>query len=267
VEALQVIRVDVSNIWLDGKLVSIDQDWNNRFEKTLIRLAQNGNRIIACAIFQLPGNKFPDNFIFSSEKVNYPQSGYTFLGLLALEDPPKEGVKEAITKIKAAGIKVLMITGDNPVTAESVSRKVSLITNDDVIHITSVDQLPISLPQDGKSISLSGSVIKHLSDLDWVHILNYDEIIFARTLPAHKLEIVKRAQSLGHIVAVTGDGVNDSSALKRADLGIAMNKTGSDISKDSARMILLDDNFASTCRGIQEGLLIHKSRSINIYQS
>jgi sodium/potassium-transporting ATPase subunit alpha len=252
---------------MDGKLVAIDQDWNMRFEKILIRLTQNGSRIIACAIFQLPGNKFPDNFTFSSEKVNFPQSGYTFLGLVGLEDPPKEGVKEAITKIKAAGIKVLMITGDNPLTAEGVSRKVSLITNDDMIHVSSADQLPISLPQDAKSIIINGSVIKNLSDLDWVYILNYEEIIFARTLPAHKLEIVKRAQSLGHIVAVTGDGVNDSSALKRADLGIAMNKTGSDISKDSARMILLDDNFASTCRGIQEGFLIHKRRSIDIHQS
>ena len=86
-----------------------------------------------------------------------------------------------------------------------------------------------------------------------MNILLYDEIIFYRTLASQKLEIVSRAQSLGHIVAVTGDGFNDSPALKKADIGIAMNKSGSDISKESAGMILLDDNFASTVSGIQEG--------------
>lgn len=100
---------------------------------------------------------------------------------------------------------------------------------------------------------ISGAVVEEMTDKDWAHTFCYDEIIFARTLPSHKLDIVRYAQALGHIVAVTGDGVNDSAALKQADLGISMNKTGSDISKESARMILLDDNFTSTVKGIQEG--------------
>lgn len=219
----------------------------------MTQFAGNGSRTIGCAIFQLPGSKFPDNYIFNMEKKNYPESGYTFLGLLGLEDPPKKGVDIAIEKIRSAGIKVVMITGDNALTAEAVSRRVNLVTNYDTTYIKTSDQLPIIPPETNQAIVLHGSVLKHLSDLDWVHVLNYDEIIFARTLPAHKLEIVRRAQSLGHIVAVTGDGVNDSSALKKADLGIAMNKTGSDVSKESARMILLDDNFATTYKGIQEG--------------
>jgi sodium/potassium-transporting ATPase subunit alpha len=97
-------------------------------------------------------------------------------------------------------------------------------------------------------------VIQHLTDEDWLNVLLHDEIIFARTLAVQKLEIVARAQSLGHIVAVTGDGFNDSPALKKADIGIAMNISGSDISKDSAGIILLDDNFASTADGIYEGI-------------
>lgn len=106
------------------------------------------------------------------------------------------------------------------------------------------------------AIVIHGERIDTLRESDWDNIFSKDEIIFARTSPKHKLEIVKRAQGLGHIVGVTGDGVNDSPALKKADLGIAMNQSGSDASKEAAAMILLDDNFASTINGIAEGRLI-----------
>lgn len=103
------------------------------------------------------------------------------------------------------------------------------------------------------SIVIHGEVIDKLTDDDWDRILTKQEIIFARTSPKHKLQIVKRLQAIGHIVGVTGDGVNDSPALKKADLGISMNISGSDVSKEAAAMILLDDNFASTVYGIMEG--------------
>ncbi|KAF9431616.1 hypothetical protein BGZ76_000074, partial [Entomortierella beljakovae] len=106
------------------------------------------------------------------------------------------------------------------------------------------------------AVVIHGEQIDALTDMDWDMILSKPEIIFARTSPKHKLQIVKRAQALGHIVGVTGDGVNDSPALKKADLGIAMNISGSDVSKEAAAMILLDDNFASTISGIEEGRLI-----------
>lgn len=98
-----------------------------------------------------------------------------------------------------------------------------------------------------------------MTEEDWERILNKDEIIFARTSPKHKLQIVKRCQERGHIVGVTGDGVNDAPALKKADLGISMNISGSDVSKEAAAMILLDDNFASTVHGIAQGRLIFKN--------
>jgi sodium/potassium-transporting ATPase subunit alpha len=107
-----------------------------------------------------------------------------------------------------------------------------------------------------KAIVVHGEQVDTLTDTEWDNIFWKDEIIFARTSPKHKLEIVRRGQSMGHIVGVTGDGVNDSPALKKADLGIAMNISGSDVSKEAASMILLDDNFASTVRGIEEGRLI-----------
>ena len=107
--------------------------------------------------------------------------------------------------------------------------------------------------EDIKAIVIHGEKIDSLTESEWDTIFSKEEIIFARTSPKHKLEIVKRAQSLGHIVGVTGDGVNDSPALKKADLGIAMNISGSDVSKEAAAMILLDDNFASIVSGIAEG--------------
>lgn len=103
---------------------------------------------------------------------------------------------------------------------------------------------------------IHGEDIDSLTEAEWDNIFTKEEIIFARTSPKHKLNIVKRAQGMGHIVGVTGDGVNDSPALKKADLGIAMNQSGSDVSKEAASMILLDDNFASTVAGIAEGRLI-----------
>ncbi|KAJ1536875.1 hypothetical protein HK096_006984, partial [Nowakowskiella sp. JEL0078] len=106
------------------------------------------------------------------------------------------------------------------------------------------------------AVVVHGEQIDSLTDEEWDTIFSKDEIIFARTSPKHKLQIVKRAQELGHIVGVTGDGVNDSPALKKADLGISMNISGSDVSKEAAAMILIDDNFASTVEGIAEGRLI-----------
>ncbi|KAI8919750.1 hypothetical protein BC831DRAFT_100360 [Entophlyctis helioformis] len=245
-----------TTIWIDNRAQPIDDAARQKFFAALEELARKGSRVIGMAMLQLPGDKYPDNWKFSIEKHNYPTTGLTFLGLVGLEDPPKEEVAEAIMQMRLAGIKVVMITGDNPLTAEAISRKVHLCSHDEVRRVSQASDLPVK-PSSGKEgIVVNGRILPRLSDEDWFNILDHDEIIFARTLPSDKLDIVKRAQTLGHIVAVTGDGVNDSAALKKADLGIAMNRTGSDISKESAKMILLDDNFASTVRGIQEGRLI-----------
>ena len=117
---------------------------------------------------------------------------------------------------------------------------------------------PIESVQENEyhAIVIHGESIDTLREEDWDRIFSKEEIIFARTSPKHKLEIVKRCQDRGHIVGVTGDGVNDSPALKKADLGIAMNISGSDVSKEAAAMILLDDNFASIISGIEQGRLI-----------
>ncbi len=149
-----------------------------------------------------------------------------------------------------------MVTGDHPLTAEAIGRKINLMVSDTKERLSKRTGRPIDAIKEDEyfAIVIHGEKIDSLSESDWDTIFSKDEIIFARTSPKHKLTIVKRAQAIGHIVGVTGDGVNDSPALKKADLGIAMNQSGSDVSKEAAAMILLDDNFASIVQGIAEGI-------------
>lgn len=204
----------------------------------------------------------------------------TFLGLVSLMDPPKRGVRKAVHACRTAGIQVVMVTGDHPLTATAIARHIGLIRFKKILTLisslffiqnqfspsflfrgeTAGDvakrlERPLSavMPDQYDAIVVHGDSLAHFSDADWDAVLGKPEIIFARTSPSHKLEIVTRFQRKGHIVGVSGDGVNDSPALKKADLGISMNLTGSDVSKEAAAMILLDDNFSSIIAGITEG--------------
>jgi sodium/potassium-transporting ATPase subunit alpha len=155
----------------------------------------------------------------------------------------------------------MMVTGDHPLTAESIGRKINLMLQDTRESLAGKRGCdPKQIREDEiNAVVIHGERIDTLTDEEWDVIFSKEEIIFARTSPKHKLTIVKHAQSLGHIVAVTGDGVNDSPALKKADLGIAMNLSGSDVSKEAAAMILFDDNFASCVNGIEEGRLVFQN--------
>ena len=162
-------------------------------------------------------------------------------------------------KCKDAGINVIMVTGDHPITAQAIAKSVGIIS---ASHRRSTQ---ISLPRIDKkyhhssrrnmaSIVVPGDELASLSDHELRNILQeFNEIVFARTSPQQKLRIVENCQLLNRIVAVTGDGVNDSPALKKADIGVAMGITGSDVSKQAADMILMDDNFSSIVVGVEEG--------------
>ena len=246
----------------DGKdIVPLTDAHKEEFTKTYEFMASKGHRVLAFASFALPKDEFPEGFEFKKAPANYPTNILTFYGLVSLEDPPKHGVREAIGHCREAGIKVMMVTGDHPLTAEAIGRKINLMLQDTkeklaVKRNCAVSEVP---EEDVSSIVIHGEKVDSLTDEDWDIIFSKEEIIFARTSPKHKLTIVKHAQSLGHLVGVTGDGVNDSPALKKADLGIAMNVSGSDVSKEAASMILIDDNFASTVNGIEEGRLIFQN--------
>ncbi len=182
-------------------------------------MARDGQRVIGLAMrIEGPGTALP------------AEAGLTFLGLVGLIDPPRPEVRDAIRGAQAAGIRVIMITGDSPVTALAIARALDLpvqraLTGEDVA-VMSDDDLSAALAQ---------------------------QVLFARTTPANKMRIVHCLQAQNQIVAMTGDGVNDAPALKQADIGVAMGIRGTDVAKDAADLVLLDDNFATIVRAIAEG--------------
>lgn len=161
----------------------------------------------------------------------------TFLGLIALMDPPRPEIHAAVETCHRAGIRIIMITGDYGLTAESIARRIGIIRS-------------------RQPAILNGADLDSINDEVLIQSLK-GEVIFARVAPEHKLRIVKTLQGIGHVVAVTGDGVNDAPALKKADIGVAMGVHGDDVAKEAADMILLDDNFASIVNAIGEGRAVY----------
>ena len=252
-----------SHIMMHGEAEEMPEksDHRDRFNDAYRELGNKGERVLGFCNLLLDPKEFPIGFEFDNEEVNFPLENLTFVGLMALIDPPRPSVPEAVAKCKSAGIKVIMVTGDHPITAAAIARTVGIIskeskTADDIAEERGI---PMEEVQDAdvNAAVVHGSKLKEMEaeDLDEL-LVNHEEIVFARTSPQQKLIIVEAFQRAGQIVAVTGDGVNDSPALKKADIGIAMGIAGSDVSKEAADMILLDDNFASIVTGVEEGRLI-----------
>jgi sodium/potassium-transporting ATPase subunit alpha len=238
----RVLRL-CSTILMNKEAIPLTEEHQSEFTKSYEYMAGKGHRVLAFAQLLLSSDEYSSDTVFSKNPPNYPQKDFCFVGLTSLEDPPKHGVREAIGKCRTAGIKVVMVTGDHPLTAEAIGRKINLILGETRESISKKSGRPLSdiADYEASAVVIHGERISELTEEEWDGIFDKEEIIFARTSPKNKLEIVKRAQALGHIVGVTGDGVNDSPALKKADLGIAMNQSGSDVSKEAAAMILLDE--------------------------
>ena len=167
------------------------------------------------------------------------ETDMTFLGLVAMADPPRPEVADAVKRCHRAGIRIIMITGDYGLTAESIARRIGIVEGERPRIVTGIELSKMA--ENELEAALKG------------------EVIFARVAPEQKLQVVSALQALGHVVAVTGDGVNDSPALKKADIGVAMGISGTDVAKEAADMILTDDNFASIVNAVEEGRAVYRN--------
>ena len=249
-----------STILINGQEQPLTNQWRMKFEAACQLFGDSGERILGFCDLRLPRKAFPLGFDFNDEEINFPIVQMRFLGLVSLIDPPRPCIKEAVAKCRSAGIKVIMITGDHPATAKAIAKEVGIISpgNKTIEDIADEKGIPLHLV-DSRTITAAvvlGSELEELSndEIDGI-ILSNSELVFARITPEQKLLIVESCQRTFAIVAVTGDGVNDSLALKKANVGIAMGISGTEVAKEAADMILLDDNFASIVDGIEEGRL------------
>jgi sodium/potassium-transporting ATPase subunit alpha len=259
--APETVLEKCSKILVHGCEHELNTYWKEEFNKAYLELGGLGERVLGFCDMRLDPKKYPRGYKFDADEVNFPITNLRFLGLMSMIDPPRAAVPDAVEKCRSAGIKVIMVTGDHPITAKAIAKGVGIISenNETVEDVAARLGIPVSQvdKRNVRAVVVHGNDLKNMSQQELDELLrHHTEIVFARTSPQQKLIIVEGCQRQGAIVAVTGDGVNDSPALKKADIGVAMGIAGSDVSKQAADMILLDDNFASIVTGVEEGRLI-----------
>ncbi|WP_179597259.1 calcium-translocating P-type ATPase, SERCA-type [Neobacillus driksii] len=225
-----IIGKSESILW-DGKTQYLGQSVQNQVQEAINNLASKALRTIAIAFKPIPAN----TVILSEQEA---ENKLTFIGVQGMIDPPRPEVKDAVKECKEAGIKTVMITGDHVITAKAIASQLGILTK--------------------KSMVLDGNALSNMSVEELEEVVD-DVSVFARVSPEHKLKIVKALQNRGHIVAMTGDGVNDAPAIKAADIGVAMGITGTDVAKEASSLVLLDDNFATIKSAIEEGRNIYEN--------
>ena len=236
-----------TRIYLDGKIQTLTNVQKNKIKKQNADMAGNALRVLGVAYKDID-NLQKDLYInkdgrfdlkrdsTDSKKITPNENDLIFVGLIGMIDPPREGVKEAVKTCKNAGIKTVMITGDHIATAKAIAKELGILNLGD--------------------LAITGEELDNIPDNELEKsIQNYS--VFARVTPEHKVRIVKAWQKTGAVVAMTGDGVNDSPALKNADIGIAMGKGGTDVAKNAADMILVDDNFVTIVEAVRQGRNIY----------
>lgn len=232
----EVVRLATS-VRVNGEVHPIDEALRSRIMDANDRYAADGLRVLAVAYRPLAADDSSIPQALSDYTPECIEHNLTFIGLEVMQDPPRPEVAQAVAKCRSAGIRVIMVTGDYGLTAVSIARKIGIV-------------------QSRRPRVFSGAELAKTSDEELRRALK-GEVVFARMAPEQKLRVVKNLQQMGEIVAVTGDGVNDAPALKRANIGVAMGITGTDVAKESADMILTDDNFASIVSAVEEGRAVY----------
>jgi Ca2+-transporting ATPase len=220
--AAEVILSSCNRILRDGEEVALSQDIRKVVIGTAHQMAEDALRVLGLAYKPLSKVTISDGDV---------ETNMVFVGMTGMLDPPREEVKEAIKTCDQAGIKTVMITGDHKLTAVAIARELGILK---------------------EGLALSGDEVDKLNDEQFSELVEKIEV-YARVSPAHKLRVIEALTKKGHVVAMTGDGVNDAPALKKADIGIAMGITGTDVTKEAADLVLTDDNFASIVSAVEEG--------------
>ena len=218
-----------TRMWLGGGVVPLSDERRARILAQNDEMSRQALRVLAVCERDLPGALMD----YTPDTV---ETDLTFLGLVGMIDPPRPEVSAAVEEALGAGIRIIMVTGDYGLTAEAIARRIGIVRGDKHVRV------------------ITGADLEKMSEDDLKDELTKDQdLVFARVAPEHKMEVVSALKDLGMIVAVTGDGVNDAPALKKADIGIAMGLSGTDVAREAATMILLDDSFASIIKAVEQG--------------
>jgi Ca2+-transporting ATPase len=232
-----------AHVWDGNSQLPLDARARSSISQANASLAQRGMRVLGVAFRPLRDaeylgdrpDRLPDNRLYRSGTAEKLEAEMTFVGMLGIIDPPRGEVAEAVARCRSAGIRAVMITGDHPLTAQHVAQQLKLSEDHRVVTGAELD---------GIGSSDLSQLVKTTS-------------VYARVSPKHKLQLVQALQREGHVVAMTGDGVNDAPALKQAHIGVAMGITGTDVSKEASQMVLLDDNFATIVNAVEEGRVVY----------
>ena len=230
--APEVVLNLCDKIRINGRILILEEEMKRKILAINNELASNGLRNLAIAYREVEEGEVNKSLDEKFEK------GFILLGLVGMMDPPRPEVKDAINLCKQAGIKTVMITGDHKLTAIAIAKELGMFKDGD--------------------LALTGVELEKISEEELEKIVE-DVVVYARVSPEHKMKIVKALKRRGHVVAMTGDGVNDAPALKSADIGIAMGITGTEVAKEAADMILADDNFATIVAAVEQGREIYEN--------